>query len=128
MFNKFYITVDGGKGTKKLRKQMAKWFDILNTKLDAVMTKQEQLDGLIQRLMGSSAGIASDLRTLATQINEGTVTPESLTRLEQIAKTFEDLDAQNTAEGSGTGEPGAGEDTGNGADGDNGAGAGEQQP
>jgi hypothetical protein len=128
MFDKLFITVDG-KGSKKLRKQMKKFSKLLqehialsheshatiHTKLDAIMTKQEILDGLIQRLMGSSAGIAADLRTLATQINEGTVTPESLQRLAQIAETFEQLDAQNTQEGSGTGEPGEGDGTENGA-------------
>lgn len=113
MFNKFFITVDGGKGNKKLRKLMKKLFAELNTKIDEKMANvNDTLNQLNERLGTSLAGIASDLRTLNDQIQNGTVTPESMTRLTQITEAFEALDAQLQSGGSGTGDEGNGEGDG----------------
>lgn len=69
------------------------------------MSKQERADLAIERLQASSANIAADLNNLKQQITDGTVSEESVTKLEALANSFqaiadstEDLPAETPVE------------------------------
>lgn len=55
------------------------------------MSKQEQLDAAIASLQASAKNISTDLNTLNQQIADGTVTDESVAKLQQLAATFQTL-------------------------------------
>lgn len=66
---------------------------LINQKIDLIMTKQEKLDAALERLNTTTNDIAADLVLLKQQIAEGTVTEESLTRLDANVATLEGLGA-----------------------------------
>lgn len=75
-----------------------KQFSTINHKLDLIMTKQEQLENAIIRLDGATNEIAKDLSNLKEQIVAGTVTEESLARLDQTIATLETLGNETITE------------------------------
>lgn len=66
---------------------------LLNSKLDLIMTKQEQFDAALERLNTTTNDIAADLTLLKEQIQNGTVSDESLARLDANVATLEALGA-----------------------------------
>jgi hypothetical protein len=67
--------------------------DLIISKLDLIMTKQEKLDAALDRLNTTTNDIAADLVLLKQQIAAGTVTDESLARLDANVATLEALGA-----------------------------------
>lgn len=95
MFNKIFITVDGGKGTKKLRKQMKKWFIMLNTKIDALMRKQERFDAILAGMNDVTNQIAADYAAFVEEVRAGTVSDDSLAKAEANVATLKQIAASN---------------------------------
>lgn len=82
-------------------------FSIINHKLDLIMSKQDKVDIAIERLTNSAANISADLNNLKQQIADGTVSEESVTKLEALANSFQaiaDSTEDAPAEGAGNGE------------------------
>jgi hypothetical protein len=70
--------------------------DILNSikiKIDQIMTKQEKFDAALERLNTTTNDIAADLTLLKKQIQDGTVSDESLAKLDTNVATLEALGA-----------------------------------
>lgn len=66
---------------------------LIHTKLNSIMAKQEQFDALIGRLNVATNDIAADLTNLKAQIAAGTVSDESLARLDSNIAALETLGA-----------------------------------
>lgn len=68
-------------------------FYILYKQNKSIMGKQEQFDAMITRLNAATNDIAADLTLLKEQIAAGTVSDESLARLDQHIASLEALGA-----------------------------------
>jgi hypothetical protein len=64
-------------------------FFLINKKLEAIMTKQEKFDASIERLNTTTNDIAADLTLLKQQAAEGTISDDSLARLDTHIATLE---------------------------------------
>lgn len=68
--------------------------DLLTTKIDAIMTVQERLEKAIADLNEGTNEIAADLQALKDQIAAGTVSPESMAKLEENIQILQQLGQQ----------------------------------
>lgn len=76
------------------------WIQLINEKLTLIiyqnkiiMAKQEQFDALLQRLDATTNDIAADLTLLKEQIAAGTISDESLAKLDSNIAKLEALGA-----------------------------------
>lgn len=67
---------------------------LLTTKIDAIMTVQERLEKAIADLNEGTNEIAADLQALKDQIAAGTVSPESMAKLEENIQILQQLGQQ----------------------------------
>lgn len=67
--------------------------NLINNKLDKIMAKQEQFDAMVARLNTATNDIAADLKLLKDQIAAGTVSDESLAKLDADIVKLEALGA-----------------------------------
>ena len=65
--------------------------NVINSKLNKIMSKQEELDAAVTKLTASASDIANDLTFLKEQIANGTVSDESIAKLTSLAETFKAL-------------------------------------
>lgn len=93
LFRLFHITIekvivkdDGDSDVKQI-------LNSINKKLDLIMTKQEIFNASLDRLNTTTNDIAADLTLLKKQIADGTVSDESLARLDANVATLEALGA-----------------------------------
>lgn len=68
-------------------------FKLINQKLDKIMTKQEKFDAAIDRLNTTTNDIAADLKQLKEENAAGTISDESLAKLDANVATLEALGA-----------------------------------
>lgn len=67
--------------------------NLLNTKFDQLMTKQERFDAILTRIDAVTTNIAEDYKTLLQEVKDGTVSDESLAKAETNIATLETLAA-----------------------------------
>lgn len=94
MFN-YFITVGLKKLAKKVRAVLVQDFIMINTKLDAIMNKQERFDKILTDLNEVTNGIAADYEALLKEVKDGTVSDESLAKAEANVATLKQIAASN---------------------------------
>jgi len=92
--------------------------DLINSKLNSIMNKQERFDAILSRLDAVTTDIAGDFKTFVQEVKDGTVSDDSLAKaeaniakLEEVAASKENpVPGETTApaEGEGTGSTGEG--------------------
>lgn len=87
------------------------YLQLINSKLNKIMTKQEHIDAAIATLTTSAADISQDLNFLKEQIANGTVTDESVNKLTELADAFSTIAGQtdSSTPPSGPSDPTEGE-------------------
>ena len=71
--------------------ELMQMLNLINKKLDKIMTKQERLDAAIANLNDATNEIASDLKVLKDEITAGTVSDESIAKLEANIEVLDAL-------------------------------------
>jgi hypothetical protein len=69
--------------------------DLLITKLNEVMTRQERFDAILTALNNTTTEIAADYQALLTEVREGTVSDESLAKAEANIQKLNEIAASN---------------------------------